>query len=181
MTDDGIVVDSYELLEDETIDEYVDQLLPKKFREYSKILVTGSMGLWHGRVEVYPIVLTDIYGSFASFSKFLSNDIERTRVIIHTKSYNVEAIHHDGTNYYKVMPFDFAMLKKKTLLNIIKEEDLKENINWYLDNYDTGYKVYNAPKGFLVDAINNHYDDFEDGGMMALKINSEDFTRKDLL
>ena len=111
------------------------------------VRVNGSMGLWNGPVDVDQIIeetnLEDIINKYiGSYEKELEIDVYNDKVIM-------RIYHHDGTNYYELVPINLEDLKIKELKAFFDEYDIEEF------NTDDGYggNFSHAKKNDLINFI----------------------------
>lgn len=81
-------------------------------------------------------------------SKYINADM--LEVDVYEDCVEVRNIHHDGTNHYTFVPFNFEDLIKSELLNMIKDKEAY--FDWY------GDKLYKANNADLVSYLENNYD-----------------------
>lgn len=96
------LIDTYELaMDDETyneIDFYIDEFwdtIARVDKEYNNgFLITGNLGLWHGRKEIYPEYEYDLTDAVQKCLK----SADDMAVYLNGGRLQVNSMHHDGTN-----------------------------------------------------------------------------------
>ena len=137
----------YDWLEDEWVyswEDYFHDVCYEADKIFSKNLVkvVGGVQRWNGSREVDTIIsettLKDIIAKWIN--------VDMLEVEVYSDKVVLRNIHHDGTNYYELFPFDFGELTKKELLARVD----KEHYEWY------GDKLYKATKDDLINYLNDN-------------------------
>lgn len=91
------------------------------------VLITGTLQLWNGKPEIYPMRCESLWDAIRRCSN--SNSIDKIRVEYDNGVVRVHASHHDGTNV-----FEIHKLSKK---------GIQTSENWYNNtNKDCEVKGY---------------------------------------
>lgn len=126
-------------------EDYFNDVCYEADKIFSKNLVkvVGGMQRWNGTKEVDTIIsettLEDIIAKWIN--------VDTLEVEVYSDKVVLRNIHHDGTNYYELFPFDFGELTKKELLARVD----KENYEWWY-----GDKLYKATKDDLINYLNDN-------------------------
>jgi len=171
--DDVIVITSddtcYEI--NVTLNDLVTPFMKKMTKGMDYLLVVGSMGLWNGKKEIVPTLIEGT--EFSSVTDMLSNDINDIVVNIYHNKYELECSHHDGTNYYTVIPFKWDMLTHPAMTRVIKDLDLYVDLGHFVkDKISVILRAYNSQKEHKIQFLEElHIDNLP-------KITADDFVNK---
>lgn len=111
---EGIVLlDTYHYKDDEDndidilIDDFNEQL-EKADKEHQGFLIVGTLGLWHGKKDIYPEYCSDLMEAYNKCIKSADDVI----VKLIDGALEVSAMHHDGTNtlYIKALSRNGAQI-----------------------------------------------------------------------
>lgn len=104
---------SYELtqrLVDEDVEEFFDNLDDCK-AEHDTYMITGTLGLWYGKVELTHIPVRDSLKK--SINGCLGRDIEDYQInLMPNGVIQLIAMHHDGRNYFEIRKLGNRVPKK---------------------------------------------------------------------
>ena len=135
-----------------TLDELVEPNLKKMTKDMDYLLVVGSSGLWNGRKEITPTLIEGT--EFSSVIEMLSRDINNIVVNIYNNKYEIEASHHDGTNYYTVIPFKWDMLTHPAITRIMKDLGLYEDLGHFVrDHISIVLRAYDCKKEHKIEFL----------------------------
>lgn len=102
--------------------------------EYSPLkgqpcMITGSLGLWHGRPTIVPVLCSDI---MKAIEKCLDNNFDfECEIILNDGHLDVNVHHHDGTNCYEIWLLS-ERGKKEVARPIYQwEKDYEPKRNWF--------------------------------------------------
>ena len=142
--DDAYINGEYDEIEDITLWEDIISDANKVLNKKQFVQVEGSMGLWNGSVDIFQIIeennLQDI------ISNYINPD--RLEVEVYNDKVILRNIHHDGTNYYELIPFDFNDFTIRELKEFFDEYDIED-----FNKEDYKYSFSHALKKDLIDFV----------------------------
>ena len=107
---------------------YNDELDNIKFSKENNtpVLVTGSLGLWDGRHDIYPVLCEDLHEAVVKCAGS-SNDVkvEFDNGVIHVAGY-----HHDGTNRFTIHKLSALGMKRCNMLKSLSGTEFEVNKKW---------------------------------------------------
>lgn len=102
-----VLLDTYNYSEEEDndidvlIDDFNEQI-EKANKEYEGFLITGTLGLWHGKKDIYPEYCADLNDAYTKCVENADDII----VKIVDGALEISSMHHDGTNTLYIRPLD---------------------------------------------------------------------------
>lgn len=142
--------------------------------KFEYCLVVGSAGTWQGRREIIPQLLdTDL----DTFLDKISSDIDGFDFKFYKNKVEFAGSHHDATNYYTCIPFNWDMIKKEYFVKLVEDKGLRYAFDEYLYNYVSESKRwYNATKDDYIDYLSNGV--YSVWSLEFLPIGNDDFLKK---
>lgn len=89
-------------------------------------VISGSLGLWHGRPDIEPVMMPDL----ASAIRTCMDGADAVEVNLENGMVEVKAFHHDGTNLFEIRPLTD---RGYNLMN--DGEDINVNSHWHTGRY----------------------------------------------
>lgn len=131
--------DSYEFLSwcrEEQLREWEDLHLNLKHSKNNDttVIITGGVGTWQGRKDIYPVVMYDI----ASALEKCLGSCDDIKVELEDGLIHVYAYHHDGTNCFTISKFSKKGLKALENAEIYDNVLYSEPKNYWFAKF-TGY------------------------------------------
>lgn len=105
--DEYLLIDTYHIEEEDSdmidvlIDDFNEQI-EKANKEYEGFLITGTLGLWHGKKDIYPEYYADLN---EAYKKCVENADDIIAKIV-DGALEISSMHHDGTNTLYIRPLD---------------------------------------------------------------------------
>lgn len=98
---------NYDSEEDINIDDIIEaqmddfnSIIDKVNKNYEGFLVCGTLGLWHGKKDIYPEYFQDLSEAVNK----CWDKMDELSAYLTDGCLNVNGIHHDGTNSYYIYP-----------------------------------------------------------------------------
>lgn len=91
-----------------------------------RCVVSGRLGLWHGRPTIEPVMCEDLEEAI----KKCCDRCDDVEVVLENGVVKVEGLHHDGRNYFEIRPLTMRGAQK-----MLDGEEICVGNHWHTSKY----------------------------------------------